>query len=496
MRTIEIILLVANLLSLLSLAIPLPLTMRWMHYLIPITVIIFIVQIIVEGSRWQLMFLYALTIAFFTVWLFQIALPDAVHISRFVKGTAIVLSLSGILLSFALAIALPVFHFPKPSGMYAIGTISYHWVDTTRPELFTIEQNDHREIIAQVWYPAKIGASGTYAPYMQDAELLSSVLAKLVHLPQFVFSHFKYVTSNAILSAPIAEDESSYPVLIFLSGLDGFRASNTFQIEELVSHGYIVVGIEQPGASAIVRFPDGQQLSGWLRDDMQPLIEQSIAPKLEAPTLYGELLDNGIIPYFAQDLSFTLDELSKLNQDDPYHILTGRLDFNHVGTFGVSLGGINVAQACLQDSRLKACLIMDAPIPYDVVAAGLQQPCMIITRDADTMRLEHERAGGWSEYDIQQHQTTMRGLYNNLSNDGYYLQISDIFHLNFTDFPYWSPITSQLGLSGSIHAQRAFDIINAYSLAFFDKHLKNQVSPLLNGNSKLYPEVNFETRHD
>lgn len=34
----------------------------------------------------------------------------------------------------------------------------------------------------------------------------------------------------------------------------------------------------------------------------------------------------------------------------------------------------------------------------------------------------------------------------------------------------------------------------AYSVAFFDKYLKGQPSPLLDGPSKQYPEVVFESR--
>ena len=44
----------------------------------------------------------------------------------------------------------------------------------------------------------------------------------------------------------MADDEPSYPVLIFLEGLGAFRQMSTFQVEELVSHGYIVVAIDQP----------------------------------------------------------------------------------------------------------------------------------------------------------------------------------------------------------------------------------------------------------
>jgi len=317
-------------------------------------------------------------------------------------------------------------------------------------------------------------------------------MARLLRFPDFLFTHFKYVTTNAVASAPVADNFSSYPVLIYLTGLDGFRAVSTFQIEALVSHGYIVVGLDQPGAVAMVRFPDGRQISGWQKAEIDPLIMQSVEPQPNAPALYGKALPEGIIPYFAQDVSFTLDQLSAVNISDPEHILTGRLDLGRAGTFGISLGGMTAAEACLKEPRLKACLIMDVWMTADVVKSGLQQPSMFITRDADTMRLERQRSGGWTEKDIALTLTTMRAVYEHLPGDGYYLQIPTMFHVNFTDAPSWSQIMSLVGLTGPIDGQRGFDIVNAYSLAFFDKYLMSQPSPLLNEPSNQYPEVNIE----
>ncbi|HEX3045923.1 MAG TPA: carboxylic ester hydrolase [Bacillota bacterium] len=442
---------------------------------------------------------YALTGLFFLIWMLQRILSvnrpaKQKQTNRFAFGLAVGLGVLGLTVSIVLPAVFPVFRFPLPSGPYGIGTLTYHWVDLSRPEYFTTDPNDHREIMAQVWYPAKKKPLAPQAPYIQDADAVTPAMARVTHYPDFFFRHFRYVTTNAVASAPIAENQSSYPVLIFLSGRNGFRAVNTFQIEELVSHGYIVVGLDQPGAVAMVRFPDGRQIFGWPREGIHPLIMQSIDPQPKAPTLYGKELPDGIIPYFAEDVSFALDQLTGLNKADPNHILTGRLDLEHAGTFGISLGGINAAKACLNDRRLKACLIMDVYISADVVKAGLQQTCMFITRDAGTMRLERKRAGGWTEKDIALTLDTMRRVYQNLPDDGYYVEIPKMFHLNFTDTPYWLPIASQVGLTGPLNGQRGFDIINSYSVAFFDKHLKGQPSPLLNGPSKEYPEVNFETR--
>jgi hypothetical protein len=33
--------------------------------------------------------------------------------------------------------------------------VTYHWVDGSRPELFSPDPDDRRELLAQVWYPAE-----------------------------------------------------------------------------------------------------------------------------------------------------------------------------------------------------------------------------------------------------------------------------------------------------------------------------------------------------
>lgn len=148
-----------------------------------------------------------------------------------------------------------------------------------------------------------------------------------------------------------------------------------------------------------------------------------------------------------------------------------------------------VSEACHQDLRFNACLMMDAAVPADVRQHGLQQPCLWLTRPASDMRLERTSSGGWTEKDIQETLSTMQMTYRKSKLGSYYVSIPGMFHVNFTDTPSWSPITSALGLTGPINRQRGFDIINAYSLAFFDKTLKHLEPSLLSGESKQYPEV-------
>ncbi|MBA3869283.1 MAG: carboxylic ester hydrolase [Anaerolineae bacterium] len=500
MRPIETLLSLGNILTFCILAIPQLRAIYWMGYLALITVLIAVAQMLVEGPRWQMIPAYGLTVLFSLVWLLQNFAPMGGIIgqlltNRFAIGLSVGLGVLGLAVATALPIILPIFRFPHPGGPYPIGTVTYHWVDTSRHEIFSDDPNARRELIVQIWYPARGDSASPPAPYMEDADAVAPALARLFHWPDFTFGHFRYVTTNAAASIPMATDKPGYPVLIFLTGLNGFRQSNTFQIEELVSYGYIVAAIDQPYAVALVAFPDGHQIIGWTRDQMQPFIQQSLSPVANAPMLNGQALENGVIPYFAQDVSFTLDQLTALDITDPNGILTGRLDLKRVGTFGISLGAMVASEACHMEPRLEACLMMDAAMPADVVRAGLRQPSMWITRDADSMRLERQRAGGWTEADITQTLTTMRAVFEkSVSGAGYYVQVPGMFHVNFTDAPNYTPLAPQLGYAGPIDTQRAYNIVNAYSLAFFDQYLAGRSSALLDGSSNQYPEVLFETR--
>ena len=499
MRPIETLLFLANLVTFFVLVIPRLRVNRPAGYMALIALLIAVAQVLVEGPRWQMVPAYALAVLLFLVWLLHARVPANWHTGknrtyRIAASLAVGLCLLGLLVSIILPMVFPVFSFPHPGGPYGIGTLTYHWVDTDRQEVFSSDPNAPRELMVQVWYPARNASLSPRAPYIRDSDEVATAVARLHNLPFFSLQHLRYVTTNAADSVPVADDKPGYPVLIFLEGLTGYRQMNTFQVEELVSQGYIVVGIDQPGAAAAVVFPDGHQIAGLSKAHMDPLTGQSVSPAETAPQLNGHVFNDGIIPYFAQDVPFTLDQLAAMNKSDPSGILTGKLDLEHTGIFGVSFGGIVVAEACLKEPRLKACLMEDVFMPAEVVRKGLQQPGMWITRPADTMRLERETAGGWTEEDIAQTQSTMRAVYNGLPGDGYFVQVPGMFHIDLTDLTYVSPIFPAIGFSGPIGVQRAHDIINAYSVAFFEKHLKGTATPLLNGPSKQFPDVLFETR--
>lgn len=471
MRPLEILLTLLNLATFLALAAPRQHALNAARFLPVAALLAAGAQILLEGARWQMAPAYAVSVLLLVARLAGVK-GAGVHgpLRRVVGYVGAIFGVLVLIFTCFLPLAFPVFRFPPPTGPYAIGTLTYHWIDASRAEIFTADPNDWRELIVQVWYPARTDASAAHAPYLRDGSVLAPV-ARLLHLPGWVFTHLKYDMTNAMPAAPMADGVNAFPVLIFSHGRGGFRQHNTFQVEELVSHGYIVAAINHAYAAAGVDFPDGHRA----RLDLRMLDRRFI---------------DGVIPFLAQHVSFTLDQLAAINQADPLGVLTGRLDPQRAGVFGVSLGGAVAAEACLRDARLRACLPMDVFMPEDVVRKGLIQPTMWISRDAETMRRE-----GWAQADIQETQTTMRSVFHGLKERGYLVLIPGMFHQNFSDFPYFifSPMGIWLGLDGPINARRGHAIVNAYSLAFFDRHLKGaRAAPMLDGPDAQYPDVIFE----
>ena len=383
-------------------------------------------------------------------------------------------------------VTLPTLHPGDPTGRLGIGTASYAWTDDEREELLTSRAGDPRRLKGQVWYPTS-RRDGSSA-YLDDPAVPGAV-ERAQGLPPLL-GFLRLLRSHARPGA--APTTGPHPVVIYLTGLTGYRQASMFQVEELVSHGYVVVGLDQPGMSATVKFPDGQRVAGLTPAAAQPLINQSLAPAAQPPAVNGVPLPDGIIPYLADDVRLALDRIADLNAADPQGRLTGLLDLDRIGIMGVSLGGITAAEACQRESRLKACLILDARMTVRVARDGLRQPAMWITRRPDVMRAERAKTGGWSEQDIAGHQQTMTSAYQ-ASQQAWFVNIEGIFHVQFTDAPFGSPLLHRL-LSGPLNSTRAHQVVNTCTIEFFDQALHSRKSELLGGDTTNYPEVTIVSR--
>src|SRR6478736_2660703 len=136
---------------------------------------------------------------------------------------------------------------PASTGPYPVGRAAYHWIDQSRDEA-SPGLGGKRELVVWAWYPA--------APE-PDAQPAVYLPAGWEPVGQFWGFRSEGLRSHAYPDAPLALDRARYPVLVFSPS--GFPPISLAAIlEEIASHGYVVVGINHTSESTITVFPDGR----------------------------------------------------------------------------------------------------------------------------------------------------------------------------------------------------------------------------------------------
>lgn len=441
-----------------------------------------------EGLRWQMSFTYVLAIVLVSINVKRFLHPKAVK--NYPLWRKMLVSV-GICIVFVVSAAvpalLPVFSFEKLTGPYAVGTVTYHWQDASREETFTEDPRDRRELMVQLWYPAEPDddTSGNPALYIPQRRDFAKDVERQYGIPAFLFKYFDLVHTRSTENAPVDKALSKYPVVLFSHGFPGTRFSNTFQIEELVSHGYVVASIDHAYSAIATVFPDGRTVSF---SNQGP----------EPDDLDGS--DRLVSEVWVKDARFVLDQLTKLNDADSGELLSGKLDLSRVGMLGHSFGGANAAQTLLADDRFKAGINMDGTFfGLGDLSNGLSQPFMLMdTSDSgesarrngppDKPTSELLRSMGMTpeQYD------KLRRVWNRgdsvLRHGAYELTLEGAQHLSFSDFYLYSPALPWL-TGTSIRTREAHRLINAYTVAFFDQYLQGKPSPLLEPDAPQLPHA-------
>lgn len=440
--------------------------------------IVTVVQIIVEDCRWQMIPCYAASVILTVCIIFRKPKkkPRSKSRRRWIAGlwTTVLLLYASVMV--ALPLLLPVFAFNQPQGTYSVGTAVYHFIDNHRPDEYSAEPTDHRELMVQLWYPSEPETGEEAAPYIRNVTAITQGLEQALSFPAWTLSHLGLVETHAYSNAPLSTTEQEYPILIFSHGMTGFRNQNTFQIEELASHGYIVVGIDHVYDAAATVYPDGREI----------LINKHQLSGFEALDEHMTL--------WTQDVSFILNRLEQMNRQDEQERFTGRLDLERIGMFGHSYGGAAAAQMLLKDSRIKAAINMDGTLYGDPMpSTGLNKPYLQMNGEKsidksifdNSLDQAMAQSGHTREYYEDFWEETVRRRMNALQGGGYTMTIPNTSHMSYTDFHLFSPLLPNPGEDPeSVHR-----IINEVSVAFFDQHLKEIRDNAMNELSKKYPVI-------
>lgn len=362
---------------------------------------------------------------------------------------------------------------PEPSGS-PVGYRLYAAVDESRQEIFTDETDDLRTFPLAIYYPAAPDADATPAPYTTDVE--SAAYETELMIPQVVFNS---IEGHLYIDAPLAPEESSYPVLLFSPGLGSPIRFYTTLLAELASQGYIVAMVDHPYSQTVSMFPDGTVVT---------------ANAAGSSMLTGDARD-AILNVWVEDMQYALNYLGELNEADS--VLAGAFNLELVGALGHSFGGAAAANLSLVDNRVAASINMDGSVFGDA-GQGVNKPFMVMLSASVEFTDEELAAVGMTrdvfEAEVLKHVNSIDKALST-SEGPYHLVIAGTLHATFSiDIALLRNLLPEYitpELVGAIDGARANEIFAAYTVAFFDTYLLGDPSLLLDGASPDYPEVEF-----
>jgi hypothetical protein len=381
-------------------------------------------------------------------------------------------------------------YFPALTGQYRVGRTTYHVVDPTRQDIYLPDGvTGPREFTIWIHYPAAVAPGTPRAPYVEEP-LRTPMAEALIYGGTANAAMLDRVHSHAYTNVQVANHRTTYPVVIFSHGKNTHPLIYTAMVEELTSHGFIVVSILHPHDAPVSVFPDGRIITPPTGNE-NALVQAAAAGNEEAI--------NTLIQYECMsrpgDVIATLTYLNVLNQADP--LLAGVFDFDHLGVFGHSFGSATAAWASQLTNQFKATLIMDSvEIPLAILQGTppLSQAAMIMLGSgADCVSPLFP-----AEYcESLQQANCLNVEYLMQSTPFYFFRLDTSTHVTYISdlvlaapfIPNFDPYQG-VPIVG-INNVRAVQIINRYIVAFFSKQLKGQAEPLLDGPALDYPKVQF-----
>ena len=430
MRPLEWLLLLSFAPVLLTPIIPQIWRRRWLVVFAPLSALVGVLHLVIEGWRIQMLPLYGLA-----------ALVLVSRIPALLGREGAVRRGRGILVSVVLALMiipsgivagwlLPVVTLPELTGPYSVGIVDRELVDEARD----------RRLMVSVWYPAD--QTDAPAPLTHHPDEVTTALGNLSGLPALAYQHLRYFKLNASENVPAAVGDGPFPVLVFSHGMVGLRLQSSSMLQELASWGYVVVSLDHTDAAAVTVFPDGEVR-------FYDLERFGVPPDVEPNTA---LMNEHVFPVWVADQRFVYDMLESWQVDDP--LLAGKLDLTRIGSFGHSFGGATALEVCRLDERCGAAVNMDGALYGDLWTQPAARPLLLMT-SADSSQYT-DTVDAWKH------------MISDAHDAAYWLELPSSNHLSFTLTPLLSPILAPDGFD----PRAGLRTVDTYLRAFFDTYLR------------------------
>lgn len=353
---------------------------------------------------------------------------------------------------------------PRPTGFHSVGVITYFLHDMSR------QYNDKqgRPLLVRIYYPA-IETERDYPPYLADTMHLYK--EKIVRTSGIALEDLVYLDAIkdwAMPDAPINTEHAPFPVLLFSPGF--LMASQLYSalIEEMASHGYVVIAMNHTDACWPVMFPNG--LSPALAPEFVNIFSN---PEQSCIETFDRVQETWI-----QDIEFVLSWLH--NQS-----LKKFLDFSCMGIFGHSFGGSTATEAVRRFNVFKAMANLDSMLFGAEWNAPFQTPSLFVIAEKQLTHEDALKVGLTIEQCDSLLARSSKKVFDQLSAQSFCVTIKNTDHASFVDSKL---IKSPLSKS-KINPLRCIEITRALLVDFFDSYLRNKQMMMLKEEHSKFPDI-------
>ena len=359
----------------------------------------------------------------------------------------------------------------QPTGVYDIGTKRLLLIDSTRTNWFLDDyHHEKRKLMTQIWYPANSDSLIKKSKYIDNDEALThTIRLQGYDVPEILSNQIGYVDCNSWSDAyPI--QNKKFPIIIFSHGHGGLRTQNTNQVEELVSHGYIVIAVDHTFDAGFIQFPDktiSYSLSARPNDDR---IEET--PE-KFYTRFG---------YRTDDINFLIEQIN-----DFYHYddkIFSIIDQENIGIFGHSFGATTSLYSGFHNPSIKSCFSLDGwfePMPDTLITKNISKPVFCLGQN------NQGEIKYWNDLNYEK----LEKIMNNNTDLSIIIDVPGSYHYDFCDFTYFTYLSKQLNFSGSVDTDTMAKLMNITLLDFFDYTLKNKGVIDLDYYKEKFPEIDI-----
>lgn len=218
----------------------------------------------------------------------------------------------------------------RPSGKYGIAFKDLHWINNNicpdprfsekNKKDFSHDNKRHcHELMIRVYYPTALNSYAGSLYYRPTIEVEQTTLRSIPGIKPMDIDHFAQLKSHTIKNAPPVENKK-FSVVIFSPGFGVQTQLYENIITDLVSHGFIIVGINSVFIDGDIELPNGHVVHTL-----------AVQNRNEAATKTMRVLE--------QDISFVYNKIHIKTQD----MVFNSMDLKHIGALGHSIGGKAIA---------------------------------------------------------------------------------------------------------------------------------------------------------